>query len=140
MFRKILVGNDGSGGARKALAMAMTLAQQQGAELHEICVEEHLPRYGALMGEVVEAKQEARDFFHRVTQEAEEAARALNLTVRSHVVPGHPVEAIATFAKDGGFDLLVVGFTGHSNIFGRIWGGTSQNLVRLSPCTVLVAK
>lgn len=140
MFRKILVGNDGSDGARKALHAALTLAARDGAELHEISVEEHLPRYGALMGEVVEAKQEARDFFRRVTQDAEAAAAAQGVTLTSHVVPGHPVEAVTKFAKDGNFDLLVVGFTGHSNIFGRIWGGTSQNLVRLSPCTVLVVK
>lgn len=140
MFRKILVGNDGSDGARKALQTALTLATRDGAELHEISVEEHLPRYGALMGEVVEAKQEAREFFHRVTQEAEAAAATQGLRLTSHVVPGHPVEAVTKFAQDGGFDLLVIGFTGHSNIFGRIWGGTSQNLVRLSPCTVLVVK
>lgn len=140
MFRKILVGNDGSDGAKKALQTALALAKRDGAELHEISVEEHLPRYGALMGEVVEAKQEARDFFHRVTQEAEAAAATQGLRLTSHVVPGHPVEAVTKFAQDGGFDLLIVGFTGHSNIFGRIWGGTSQNLVRLSPCTVLVVK
>ena len=140
MFRKILVGNDGSDGARKALQTALTLGTRDGTELHEISVEEHLPRYGALMGEVVEAKQEAREFFHRVTQEAEAAAATQGLRLTSHVVPGHPVEAVTKFAQDGGFDLLVIGFTGHSNIFGRIWGGTSQNLVRLSPCTVLVVK
>ncbi len=140
MFRKILVGNDGSDGAKRALQTALDLAQRDGAELHEISVEEHLPRYGALMGEVDEAKQEARDFFRRVTQDADAAAAARGITLTSHVVPGHPVEAITKFAQAGGFDLLVIGFTGHSNIFGRIWGGTSQNLVRLSPCAVLVAK
>lgn len=140
MFQKILVGNDGSDGARKALETALALAKRNGAELHAISVEEHLPRYGALMGEVVEARQEARDFFYRVTQEAEAAAAAQHLALISHVMPGHPVEAITKFAREGGFDLLIVGFTGHSNIFGRIWGGTSQNLVRLSPCAVLVVK
>ncbi|MDO9118770.1 MAG: universal stress protein [Nitrospira sp.] len=140
MFRKILVGNDGSDGAKNALQTALALAKRDGAELHEISIEERLPRYGALMGELDEAKEEARVFFHRVTQDAEAAAAAQGVTLASHVVPGHPVEAITKFAKDGSFDLLVVGFTGHSNIFGRIWGGTSQNLVRLSPCTVLVVK
>jgi nucleotide-binding universal stress UspA family protein len=41
-----------------------------------------------------------------------------------------------TFAKEGGFDLLVVGFTGDSNVFGRITGGTAQNRIRLAPCPV----
>jgi nucleotide-binding universal stress UspA family protein len=37
-------------------------------------------------------------------------------------------------------DLLVVGFMGHSRIFERVWGSTSQTLTRLAPCSVLVAK
>jgi nucleotide-binding universal stress UspA family protein len=140
MYHKILVGNDGSEGAKKAVDAALALAVRDGAELHEISVEEHLPRYGALMGEVMEAKQEARDFFQEVTRQAEAAAAVMNIRLTSHVMPGHPVEAITTFLKDGGFDLLVIGFTGHSRIFERIWGGTSQNLTRLSPCSVLVVK
>ena len=100
MFRKILVGNDGSDGAKHALQTALDLAQRDGAELHEISVEEHLPRYGALMGEVDEAKQDARDFFHRVIQEAEAAADARGVRLTSHVVPGHPVEAVTKFARD----------------------------------------
>ena len=33
-----------------------------------------------------------------------------------------------------------LGFMGHSRIFERVWGSTSQNLTRLAPCSVLVAK
>jgi nucleotide-binding universal stress UspA family protein len=56
------------------------------------------------------------------------------------VLPGHEVETIINFCRDGNFDLLVIGFMGHSRIFERIWGSTSQTLTRLSPCSVLVAK
>lgn len=140
MFRKILVANDGSEGAQKALQVAIDLAKRFEAELHEISVEEHLPHYAATVGEVVEAKQEAADFFRRVTTEAEQAALARGMRLTSHVMPGHEVETVVTFAKDHGFDLLVIGFMGHSKIFGRIWGSTSQNLTKLSPCTVLVVK
>jgi nucleotide-binding universal stress UspA family protein len=140
MFRKILIGNDGSDGAKKAVQAALTLARRDGAEVHQICVEEHLPRYGALMGEVIEAKQAAREFFENVTREAETAAAAAAVPFTSHVMFGHPVEVITQFVKDGGFELLVIGFTGHSRIFERIWGGTSQNLTRLAPCSVLIVK
>ena len=36
--------------------------------------------------------------------------------------------------------LVVLGFVGHSNVFGRVMGSTTQNLSRLSPCTVLIVK
>lgn len=140
MFRKILVANDGSEGAKKAVQVAIGLAKRYEAELHEISVEEHLPHYAATVGEIIEAKQEALDYYRKVARETELAALALGVRLTSHVLPGHEVETIVTFAKDHGFDLLVIGFMGHSKIFGRIWGSTSQNLTKLSPCTVLVVK
>ena len=140
MWHKILVGLDGSEGANKALAVAVKLAAQFGAELHSISVEEKLPHYAATIGEVQESKQEAVNYFRKIVAEAQESAWASGVTLHSHVMPGHEVEAIVTFAKDHGFDLLVIGFMGHSKIFGRIWGSTSQNLAKLSPCTVLVVK
>jgi nucleotide-binding universal stress UspA family protein len=75
-----------------------------------------------------------------VTAEAEAAAAADGVRLTPHVMPGHEVETIVKFVKDRGFDLLVIGFMGHSRVFERIWGGTSQNLARLAPCTVLVVK
>jgi nucleotide-binding universal stress UspA family protein len=140
MFRKILVANDGSEGAKKALQTAIDVAKRYDAELHEISVEERLPHYAATVGEVMEAKQEAAEYFRKVTREAETTATAKGVRLASHVLPGHEVETIVTFAKQHNFDLLVVGFMGHSKIFGRIWGSSSQNLTKLSPCTVLVVK
>lgn len=140
MFRKILVAIDGSDGANKALGVAIDVAKHYGAELHSISIEEHLPHYAATVGEVVEAKQEAVEYFRRVVQAAEQTAKAAGLGLTTHVMPGHEVEAIVRFVKDGGHDLLVIGFMGHSRLYERIWGGTSQNLTRLAPCSVLVVK
>jgi len=56
------------------------------------------------------------------------------------VLVGHEVETIINFCKEGDYDLLVIGFMGHSRIFERVWGSTSQNLTRLAPCSVLVVK
>jgi nucleotide-binding universal stress UspA family protein len=56
------------------------------------------------------------------------------------VQAGHEVETIVNYAKKENFDLLVIGFMGHSKIFGRVWGSTSQNITKLSPCTVIVVK
>jgi nucleotide-binding universal stress UspA family protein len=140
MFHKILVAIDGSEGANKALRAAIDVAKHYEADLHSISIEEHLPHYAATVGEVVEAKQEAADYFRRVIRDAESAAVAHGVRLTAHVTPGHEVEAIVQFVKDRGFDLLVIGFMGHSRIYERIWGGTSQNLTRLAPCSVLVVK
>jgi nucleotide-binding universal stress UspA family protein len=140
MFRRILVANDGSEGAKKALAMAIDLAKRYQAELHSISVEEHLPHYAAAVAEVLEERAGAEDYFARVTDEARAEAQRSGVALHAHVQPGHEVETVINFAKERQADLLVIGFMGHSKIFGRIWGSTSQNLARLAPCTVLVVK
>jgi nucleotide-binding universal stress UspA family protein len=140
MFHKILAGNDGSDGAKKALAVAIDLAKRYGAELHSISVEEHLPHYAAAVAEVLEERAESDNYFRKVNEEAQAMAVQHGVTLHCHVLPGHEVETIVQFARDRHFDLLVIGFMGHSKIFDRIWGSASQNLTRLVPCTVLVVK
>lgn len=140
MFRKILVANDGSAGARRALATAVELAARCGAELHTISVEEGLPHYAATIDEVDAVKEQENHYFERVAAEARDTAAEQGVELQAHVIPGHEVETIIQFCEKGGYDLLVVGFMGHSRIFERIWGSTSQGLTRLAPCSVLVAK
>jgi nucleotide-binding universal stress UspA family protein len=140
MFKKILVANDGSEGAKKAFKIAIDLTKKYNAELHSISVEEGVPHYAATIGEVDEYKKEANGFFKKINGEATEEARKEGIELHTNVQAGHEVETIINYAKDGNFDLLVVGFMGHSKIFGRVWGSTSQNITKLSPCTVIVVK
>jgi nucleotide-binding universal stress UspA family protein len=140
MFKKILVGNDGSEGAKKALKTAIDLAKKYNAELHSISVEEGIPHYAATIGEVEEFRKEANGYFQKINEEAKEEARIAGIELYIKVQAGHEVETIVQYAKEGNFDLLVIGFMGHSKIFGRVWGSTSQNITKLSPCTVIVVK
>jgi len=140
MFKKILIANDGSEGAKHALQVAIDLAKKYNAELHSISVEEGVPHYAATIGEVEEFRREANEFFKKINDEAVETARREGIELKTKVLAGHEVETIVNYAKDGKFDLLVIGFMGHSKIFGRVWGSTSQNITKLSPCTVIVVK
>ncbi|MCX5646654.1 MAG: universal stress protein [Phycisphaerae bacterium] len=60
--------------------------------------------------------------------------------LQSHVFVGHEVKTIVEFIKERGFDLLVIGFMGHSALYDRVMGSTCQGLVRLASCAVLVVK
>jgi nucleotide-binding universal stress UspA family protein len=140
MFKKILVANDGSEGAIKALKTAINLAKRYSAELHSISVEEGVPHYAATIGEVDEYRREANDYFDKINNEAIAEANKEGIELHTKVQAGHEVETIVQYAKNGNFDLLVIGFMGHSKIFGRVWGSTSQNITKLSPCTVIVVK
>jgi nucleotide-binding universal stress UspA family protein len=140
MFKRILVAYDGSEGAKKALKTAIDLAKLYGAELHSISVEEHLPHYAATVGEVLEAKAEKNGYFAKLIEEAKEMADREGVILHTKVVAGHEVETIVDYAKERRFDLVVIGFMGHSRVYDRVWGSTSQNLTRLVPCTVVVVK
>ena len=140
MFKKILVGYDGSEGAKKALRTAVDISKHYGAELHSISVEEDLPHYAATVGEVREAKAEKNGYFSKLIEEAKDIAVKEGVTLHTKVVAGHEVETIVDYAKDQLFDLVVIGFMGHSKIYDRVWGSTSQNIARLVPCTVMVVK
>jgi len=140
MFEKLLVAHDGSDGARKAFDAAVDLATRLHASLHMISVEEDLPRYAETMLEVDEEKEVEDTYFGQLASQAKRRAALHSVALECSIVPGHEVKAIVDFAAQGNFDLLVVGFTGHSAIYEHLWGGTSHNLTRLAPCAVLIVK
>jgi nucleotide-binding universal stress UspA family protein len=139
LYTRILAANDGSPGALRALAAAVAVAQREGAELQMITVEE-LPRFPASIDEVDEEKAEADHRLAPVLHAARGQARAAGVELHTHLVAGHVVEAVVGVIDQLRIDLLVVGFMGHSALYERIIGGTTDRLVRLAPCAVLVVK
>jgi len=139
MYSKILHAQDGSEGAFKALAEAIELAALSGADLHTISVEE-VPHYAGTVGEVIEERDWENHIFQETVRKSREMATAAGITIYPHILIGHEVKTITEFIKANDFDLLVIGFMGHSAIYGRVMGSTCQSLVRLAPCSVLVVK
>ena len=139
MITRIVVANDGSEGGFKALAMGCDLAKRYGATLHMISVEE-LPDFPASIDEIVEIKDAENHKYHDVLERAHRIAKASDVDLNAEVVAGHAVASVVDRVKALNADLLVVGFMGHSALYERIIGGTTDRLVRLAPCPVLVVK
>jgi len=139
VFTRIVVANDGSEGGFRALAAACDLAKRYGAALHMISVEE-LPDFPASIDELIEIKDAENHKFHQVIAQARDVAKAAGIELEAEVVAGHAAASIVERVKAVRADLLVVGFMGHSALYERIIGGTSDRLVRLAPCPVLVIK
>jgi nucleotide-binding universal stress UspA family protein len=139
MYSKILVANDGSPGGQKAFTAGIELAQKISAELHMVIVEE-LPRFPATIDEIAEEKDEANHHFAPLIDAAKAQAEAAGLTIETHLLPGHVVDAVIGLIKQLNIDLLVVGFMGHSQLYERIIGSTTDRLVRLASCAALVVK
>jgi nucleotide-binding universal stress UspA family protein len=139
MYSRILVGNDGSEGAAKALTAALALAKRMKATLHMISVEE-LPRFADTLGELAEEQQEQNHRFRSVVDRAAARAKEARVKLEAHVIAGHAVSSIVDFVKRGHYDLLVIGYMGHTALYNRLIGGTTDRLVELAPCDVLVVK
>jgi nucleotide-binding universal stress UspA family protein len=139
MFSKILVASDGSLGASKALNAAIELSRRLHATLHMVCVEE-LPRFPITIDEVIEESTAAQKVFDEVILTAIKQAKAARVKLEAHVLAGHAVSSIVEFVERERFDVLVVGFMGHSALYNRLIGSTTDRLVELAPCTVVVVK
>lgn len=138
-YRKILVANDGSEGARKALAAALALARLADAELHMVSVED-LPRFAASRDEIDEEQREQDHRFAPAIRAARHAADSAGVRLTTRIVAGHAVPTIVELLEKEGYDLLAVGFMGHSALYNRLIGSTTDRLVELAPCQVLVVK
>jgi nucleotide-binding universal stress UspA family protein len=139
MYKKILIANDGSDGAAKALTAAIELARRLKSALQMVSVEE-LPRFPTTVDEVVEEKEEANRRFDHVIERARSQAKAARVKIEARIIAGHAVPSIVELVEREGFDLLVIGYMGHSALYNRLIGSTTDRLVEVAPCQVLVVK
>lgn len=139
MFKVILHANDGSDAAFRALSLAITLARQNAAALHLVCVEE-IPAMPEYIEEIRETTGVAARRFHSVVERARRLAEAGGLQLHVHVLSGHPVRMIVDLVPRIGADLLVIGATGHSALYERLIGSRADRIVQLAACPILVVK
>lgn len=139
MFERILLAYDDSPGARRALDLALQLAKTHHAELTAVAVEEHLPHYAATVGEVDEERaveeQACRRWLAAATARADDQGVKLATEIRA----GHAAQQLVRAAEQHRADLLVLGRSGHSAIWGRFIGTTAEKVARHVECSVLIA-
>ncbi|HEY6411115.1 MAG TPA: universal stress protein [Ktedonobacteraceae bacterium] len=140
MFRKILLAYDGSAGVKRALDVALELTSTFGTELWALAVEERLPHYAATVGEMEEEKEFANHFFQEALSIADLRALKARVELKSEIRAGHAARIIVAFTKEGGFDLVVLGSSGHSKVGAMFLGTTTEKVSRHIPCTVLIVR
>lgn len=140
MFKKILLGFDGSAGSHRALTEALSLAKGSGCELWCVAVIESLPAYAGTIGEVEEEKERASQYFLNLLKDASDRAKKMNVEMPTKRLVGHPSQTLVDFAEQGSFDLIVVGHSGSSGVWGRFLGTTADKITRHAHCSVLVVR
>lgn len=140
---KILVAFDGSEGARAALRSGIDLARAANAELLAMHVLDPRADAGDVVAPTTEQAMEqvsaaARKALSDAIAEADGVAAevAIGEVRRGDDVP----ETLARAAREQGADILVISSRRASGVAGLLLGSVTQQVLRLSPCPVLVVR
>ena len=137
IFRRILVGFDGSAEARHALRVATALASELGGQAHVLLVVRP-PAHAETEEEERRATEAERDNLSRGLAEAGHRASPGATVMTEVVLADDPAVALASYAEEHGFDLVVVGTHGREQTTHRGLGRSVEALLRHHPCPVLV--
>jgi nucleotide-binding universal stress UspA family protein len=62
------------------------------------------------------------------------------IKIRCETRRGHPAKALVQAAADQACDLIVVGHSDHSELWGRLLGDTADRISDHAHCSVLIVK
>ncbi len=140
MFKNILVGYDGSDSGKKALQQAAIMAKEYDANITAIWIREPLPRHSDLPGEYEEEKEAADEYLKDRREEVGAVGKEHGIEIDCESRSGHPAKTIVTAADEGGYDLIVIGHSDHSGLWGRLLGDTADRIADHAHCSVLIVK
>ena len=138
MYRKILIGYDGSAAGRKAFDAALDLAAKHGGELYVLSVARTLDVPDDVEAEAV--IENSRHYHRRLLAELRPLAAAKGVTAHFEVTVGHPAEQIIFDADRHGVDLIVVGDRGRSKFTRLLLGSVSKQVTEHAGRPVLVVR
>ncbi len=151
MFEKILVPLDGSEHSVRALENAVQIAKKFDGKITLIHVYSvarpvsvspiTMAETGTLAPEVISKMVEAaRARGASILADGEKKVKVKSVQVDTLLREGHTVEEILKTAKEGEFNLIVMGARGLSKIKEIFLGSVSHGVTRHAHCPVLVVK
>jgi nucleotide-binding universal stress UspA family protein len=140
MFERILLAVDGSDHGYKAAQTAADLARAMKSErLRIVVVFDKIP---AFLGEpnlqrAIDARlADAQE----ILQKAVEIVGDTLAEIHTELIEGDAAESIIEVARTRNTDLIVMGSRGLGRLAGLVLGSTSQKVVSLAPCPVLIVR
>ncbi len=146
MYKRILVPVDGSGTSNKALSAALQLARDASSQVRLIHVVDELAylrgyeAYAAYSTELIKVAQKEGNKILDDAMAIAEAAGVDADQVLFEKFGEHLGETVSDAAKRWGADLIVVGTHGRRGIGRMFLGSGAEQIIRLAPVHVLVAR
>ena len=142
MFEEILLPTDGSKGVKRACDCAVNLAKKCGSRVHVLFVAETVYQRPWFSYDVSdEAQKKILEAGKKIVEKTREELQRHGVNrVECLVKEGHPAEAILSFAKEAGIDLIVIGTRGRRGIERALMGSVTREVINLSEVPVLVVR
>jgi nucleotide-binding universal stress UspA family protein len=149
IINRILMAHDGSEHADKALYWALDVAEKYGASLEALTV---VPLSGSFSTGIYPVDGGAplfgpstkglRDAAEKMIEDVLEKAKSSKPSVRmsSMILEGRPADKIVEAAKEGGFDLIVMGSRGLGGVKEFFLGSVSDRVADEATCPVTIVK
>ena len=145
MFKRIVVGTDGSETAAQAVRQAIELAKLSGAQLS--IVSAYSPISGRrVKGEQSEAPADVqyeigpREDVIFILDAAAAEAKEAGVEVQTHPVEADPAGAILNVAEEVKADLIVVGNKGMTGARRYLLGSVPNNVSHHASCSVIIVR
>jgi nucleotide-binding universal stress UspA family protein len=155
VFERILVPLDGSEHSNRALECAVQIAKKFEGKItllhvYSIAIppmimhEPSTPNPAGIpvptSAEVSKIIEGLRDAGSKILSAAEEQSRSEGIETESILKEGNTPQEIVKAAKDGGFGLIIMGARGIHRIAELLMGNVTENVIKNSPCPVLIVK
>jgi nucleotide-binding universal stress UspA family protein len=155
LFQKILVPLDGSEHSLRALEKAVQIAEKFSGKItlihaYPVPVQPIMLPEPSTSGslsipiltgaEVSRMTEAAREVGNRILEDGEQKVKAEKVQVEKVLVEGHAVQEIVRVAREGDFDLIVIGARGISHLKEILLGSVTDGVIHHARCPVLVIK
>ncbi|RLD07215.1 MAG: universal stress protein [Chloroflexi bacterium] len=139
MFKKILLGVDGSEHSLRAAEKVAALANCMNADLWIVVAHPTVPAYlgepnfqNAIVARLAESK--------KTMKKALEAVGEISGEVHQEILEGSAAEVVLNVAETRHVDLIVMGSRGQSKLRGLLLGSQSQKVLQHAPCPVMIVR
>ena len=142
MFSRILIAVDASEASRRALAVGLRLAREQGSEVILVHVVDTSLATGEVDMSAVALEHHLYAEGRRLLREIRaELAETSPVPVRTLLRDGpRPAAEIVTVAEREQASLIVLGTHGRSGLGRLVLGSTAEHVLRQAPCPVLTVR
>jgi nucleotide-binding universal stress UspA family protein len=142
-FRQIVVPTDFSADAEQAIRVASDLSRIYSAPLTLIHIYDPvaypLPD-GYMLYTPGQLSRMWEEFERRLARAKADALAAGAIQVETRLLQGLTAPEIVRFAKDGGYDLIVMGTHGRKGVARVLLGSVAARVVQMAECPVLTVR